>query len=140
RPSMRSKPTFSLRPREIRTVAVHEYKVNVRRPGFIFFTLLIPVLGVIGLIVAGFFSGQASSFLESQFNSAPKVTGVVDRSGLFTPIDPQFASQYRAFPDEAAARQALVAKQTGGYIVIPADYLKNGKINGYSTGGFLDSV
>jgi len=49
---MRSKPTFSLRPREIRTVAVHEYRVNVRRPGFIFFTLLIPALGLIGLVIA----------------------------------------------------------------------------------------
>jgi len=65
---------------------------------------------------------------------------VVDRSGLFTPIAPEFASQYRAFADEAAARQALVAKQVGGYIVIPADYLKTGEITGYSTGGFLDSV
>src|SRR5258706_8765550 len=137
---MRSKPTFSLRPRDIRTVAVHEYIVNVRRPGFIFFTLLIPALGVIGLIIAGFFSGQASNFFESQFTSAPKVVGVVDQTGLFLPIAPEFAGQYRAFADEAAARQALVAKQGGGFILIPPDHLKTGEGPRYLTRGFLESV
>ena len=51
----------------ILTIAGHEYVVNVRRPGFIFFTLLIPALGALTLVVAGFFSGQAASFFASQF-------------------------------------------------------------------------
>jgi len=45
-------------------------------------TLLIPALGLIGLVIAAFFSGQASNFFESQFNNAPKVVGVVDQTGL----------------------------------------------------------
>ena len=55
-------PRASLR--TILTIARHEYAVNVRRPGFIFFTLLIPALGVLSLIVFGFFSGQAASFWQ----------------------------------------------------------------------------
>jgi ABC-2 type transport system permease protein len=137
---MRSKPTFSLRPRAIRTVAVHEFRVNVRRPGFIFFTLLIPALGIIGLIITAFFSGQASDFLENQFDRPPAVIGVVDHTGLFTPIPPQFADEYRAFADEAAARQALVAETIGAYMVVPSNYVERGEIIGYAIGGFFDSV
>ena len=35
--------------RKTLTIARHEYLVNVRRGGFIFATLLIPALGLIGL-------------------------------------------------------------------------------------------
>jgi ABC-2 type transport system permease protein len=126
----------------ILTIAGHEYVVNVRRAGFIFFTLLIPALGLIGLIIAGFFSGQAANFFATQFgglgNSKP--VGVVDHSGLFTPIRPQFASDYTALSDEDAARQALLAQHISAYIVIPADYLASGMINSYSTSGFIESA
>lgn len=133
-------PRASLR--NILTIARHEYAVNVRRPGFVFFTLLIPALGVIGLVVFGFFSGQAASFFANTFgpNRAVNSVGVVDQSGLFTPIRPQFASTYHAFPDEAAARQALLAQRVAAYIVIPPNYLATGKITGYATGGFIESV
>ena len=73
----------------ILTIARHEYIINVRRPGFIFFTLLIPALGALTLVIAGFFSGQAASFFETQFSGlggSSKPVGVVDHSGLFVPI------------------------------------------------------
>jgi ABC-2 type transport system permease protein len=126
----------------ILTIARHEYAVNVRRPGFIFFTLLFPALGLIGLIVAGFFSGQVGRFLESQFAPRPaaQFTGLIDQSGLLTPLDPAFASSYRVYADEAAARAALLAGQVNGYVVIPADYLATGHLTAYAIGGLLDSV
>ncbi len=126
----------------ILTIARHEYAVNVRRPGFIFFTLLIPALGVLSLIVFGFFSGQAASFFISQFGgqSAGKPVGIVDQSGLFVPIPPQFARAYIAFPDETAARQALLAQRIAAYALIPANYLATGKITSYATGGFIESA
>ncbi len=126
----------------ILTIAGHEYVVNVRRPGFIFFTLLIPALGGLTLLIAGFFSGQAASFFASQFGGlgSTKPVGVVDHSGLFVPIKPDFASAYTALPDEDSARRALLAQTIAAYVVIPADYLAKGELSSYSTGGFIESA
>ena len=127
----------------ILTIAGHEYVINVRRPGFIFFTLLIPALGVITLVVAGFFSGQAASFFQSQFGGlggSSKPVGVVDHSGLFVPIPAAYARHYTALADEDTARQALLAQRVAAYLVIPADYLASGKVSSYATGGFIESA
>ncbi len=124
----------------IRIIAWHEYLVNVRRGGFIFTTLLFPALGVIGLLVATFFSGQASRFFENQFGPSVQLVGVVDHSGLFTPIPPKFARQLVALPDEAAAKRALLEKQITAYVVIPADYVASGGLTAYSLGGFNSAI
>jgi ABC-2 type transport system permease protein len=123
------------------TIAGHEYVVNVRRPGFIFFTLLIPALGVLTLVIAGFFSGQAASFFASQFGGlgSSKPVGIVDHSGLFVPIKPNFANAFSTLPDEDSARRALSAQTIAAYVVIPADYLATGKLASYTTGGFIES-
>lgn len=118
-------------------IAWHEYVTNVRRPGFIFTTLLFPALGVIGLVIAAFFSGQASEFFRTTFApDGSNLVGVVDRSGLFTPVPEAFADQFVAFPDEEAARRALVADELAAYLVIPDDYVTSGVITAYSEGGF----
>lgn len=118
------------------TIAWHEYVTNVRRPGFIFATLLIPALGLIGLIIATFFSGQASNFLRDQFVPQDQnPIGVVDASGLYVPIAPRFAKRFTAFSDAEAARQALLDRKIDGYLVIPADYLTQGQIDVYTRDG-----
>ncbi len=122
--------------RQILKIALHEYVTNVRRAGFIFFTLLIPALGIITLVITAFFSGQATRFLTSQFVPSTEKIGVVDQSGLFTPIRPQFADRYTAFPDENAAKQALLSKHITGFIVIPPDYYASGKVISYAQGSF----
>jgi ABC-2 type transport system permease protein len=125
------------------TIAWHEYFTNVRRPGFIFATLLIPALGLIGLIIATFFSGQATNFLRDQFVSGDrKPVGVVDASGLYVPVAPKFAGRFIAFPEAEAARQALLDREIDGYLVIPADYLATGKVDVYTrdTGGFSGAI
>ncbi len=122
------------------TIARHEYLTNLRRPGFIFFTLLIPGLGVLGLIVAAFFSGQATDFLVSQFGGAGKPLGVVDQSGLYGAVPPEYAGRFRAYADEDSARRDLLAEELSGYVIIPPDYVATGEIAAYSTGGFFDAV
>src|SRR5689334_2023001 len=127
----------------ILTIARHEYAVNVRRPGFIFFTLLIPAMGLLGLLVIGFFSNQALNFLETNFdrNNGEKLqTGLVDESGLVSPVPAEFADDYRLFPDDAAARAALLAGEVQGYVVIPADYVETGEVTTYAVGGLFDSA
>jgi ABC-2 type transport system permease protein len=125
----------------IRVIAWHEYVVNVRRGGFIFTTLLFPALGLMGVIVATFFSGQATRFFDNQFGpGGPQRVGVVDQSGLFTPIPDKFARQLTAFPDDASAKRALIDKQITAYIVIPQDYVTKGGITSYSRGGFSSAI
>jgi len=128
--------------RSILTIARHEYGVNVRRAGFIFFTLIVPALGLLGIVVLGFFSGQASDFFTSQFGvgGSQRLVGVVDQSGLFTPIPAAYARSYLGFPTTDAARQALLAGHVAAYVVIPSDYLTSGQVTSYSSGGLLDSA
>jgi ABC-2 type transport system permease protein len=118
------------------TIAWHEYVTNVRRPGFIFATLLIPALGLIGLIIATFFSGQALDFLRTEFvPQGRKPVGVVDQSTLYTPIGDDFVKRFRAYPNEAAARAALLAEEIDAYLVIPADYVAGGELTAYNRSG-----
>jgi ABC-2 type transport system permease protein len=117
-------------------IAWHEYLTNVRRVGFILFTLLPPVFGLIGLVIAAFFSGQATDFLQSQFGDMARPVGVVDQSQLFTPIPAEFAERYRAFPDEASAKQALMTDALSAYVVIPSDYVATGEVTAYSQSRF----
>lgn len=121
---------------KIAIISWHEYTVNVRRIGFIFVTLLFPALGVIGLVVAALFGGQAANLARSQFTPQRRSVGIVDQSKLYAPIASQFADRYIAYPDEDSAKQALLGGKIGSYAVIPADYLSSGKITSYTEGGF----
>ncbi|NOZ07222.1 MAG: ABC transporter permease [Chloroflexi bacterium] len=114
--------------RRIWTIARHEYLVNVRRPTFLLLTAAVPVLGVIGLIVAAFYAGQVGNFFEKQFSGEPEHVGVVDQSGLFTPILADYRAQFYSYPDEGQARQALLAEKVSLYLLIPGDYLATGKV------------
>jgi ABC-2 type transport system permease protein len=134
-------PALRARLSMIRTIAWHEYLVNLRRPGFIFFTLLIPALGLLVLLVAAFFSGQASQFFEDTFSpGAERPAGVVDYSGLYGTVPDEFAGSLRSYPNEAAALEALLAEEVTGYVVIPADYLATGEVTAYARGGLMETV
>jgi ABC-2 type transport system permease protein len=128
-------------------VASQEFLVNVRRPGFIIMTLLIPALGLIGMLVASSFGGEVSGFLESQFASDETATGYVDHSGLLDASqsgyvgEAGYAGEYVAYADEVSARAALVAGEIGSFFVLPADYMETGKVEVYGmSGGFSDFV
>ncbi len=132
--------------RKIWTIARHEYLVNVRRPGFIIMTALVPLLGALGLLVASFFGGQASAFFERQFAPEPKQIGVVDHLGAFTPVLPAYQERYHLFADEEAGREALRADEIATLLVIPKDYVESGQVmvvskgNGFSAAMMEDSA
>ncbi len=127
---------------KIWVIARHEYLVNVRRLAFILVTLSIPAFGLVALLIAAFFGGQASSFLQRQFAEAGGVPmGIVDQSGIYAPLASQVADRYVFFPDETAAKNALLSDRVNAYIVIPADYIQSGKINAYiKQSGFMNSA
>jgi ABC-2 type transport system permease protein len=116
-------------------VALQEFIVNLRRPGFILMTLLIPALGLITLLAISLFGGEMGSFFETQFVPAQKAVGYVDQSGLIKPDLPGYEGQFMAYPDETAARAALLAKVVSYYVILPADYLQTGKVMVYNLGG-----
>ena len=126
--------------RQTLLVAGQELWVNVRRPGFIIMTLLIPVLGLVGLLVASAFGGQVGSFFESQFTPNQTAIGYVDHAGILSAEAAGYANRFVAYPDDASAREALLAKEIDSYFVLQADYLETGKVTVYGIGGGLSTV
>lgn len=106
----------------------HEYLTNVRRPSFIIMTLLIPVVGLAGLLIAAFFGGGASTFLASQFGTESKPIALVDESGEFTPILPEYQDEFQLYPGQETARDALRTGTNDVLMIIPPDYLATGNV------------
>jgi ABC-2 type transport system permease protein len=121
--------------KSILLVAGQELLVNIRRPGYIIMTLLIPALGLVGLLVGSLFGGEVGSFFQSQFTPTQKAIGYVDQSGLVNVELPQYSGQFIRYPDEASARTALMEGKVSSYFVLPAEYLQTGKVVVYGTGG-----
>lgn len=126
----------------ISIIARHEYLVNVRRPGFIFFTLLIPAIGLIALVIGAFFSGQAQSLIASQLPARNRIIGVVDETGLLEAPQPELADRFQVYPSADLANRAFVSNQISSYVVIPPDYVTAGSVTIYARAGLeaADSI
>lgn len=116
-------------------IATQEFIANVRRPGLILVTLAVPLLALLGVVLASLFGGQVGDFMESQFAPQQGVIGYVDGSGLLADPLPQYRDTYRAYPDEESARRALLADEISGYALVPPDYIETGKVVVYGKGG-----
>ena len=110
------------------TIALREYWVNVRRPDFIIFTSLVPLLGIVALVVSVFFGRQAGGAIVRMFDSESDVTAVVDQSGGFTPILPRFEAEFVQYGDEAEARTALENEEVQRVVVVPDTYPQEGDV------------
>ncbi len=126
--------------RKVLTVARHEFIVSLKRPSFIIATLAVPLLGIVGLVVAAYFGGQAGEFFEKQFVGSPKPVGYVDQVGLFTPPLPEYEDFFIPYPDEEAAQEALFAEEIETFLLIPGDYLGTGRVVAYSKGRGLTTA
>jgi ABC-2 type transport system permease protein len=125
--------------RKVWVVARHEYLVNVRRAGFIIMTAIVPVLGIAILAFGTLFAGEArqlGNFIAEQFDIASQTTGVVDQSGYFSPLLPEYRAEGRfiLFESEAQAEAALVAEEVSSVLVIGEDYLETGQVVVVTTG------
>lgn len=117
--------------RKIWTIARHEYLTNIRRTGFIVMTAAVPALGLIALILTVLLlpRGDAvADWLERQFDIGRKPVGVVDRSGYFTPILPEYQGSFVLYEDPEAAEAALRADELQVVLIIGEDYLETGRI------------
>jgi ABC-2 type transport system permease protein len=123
--------------RKVWVVARHEYLINVRRAGFIIMTVLVPALGIVVLLFGAGFAGQASQIgdlLEEQFDFSGKRIGIVDRSGVFSPILPEYQGDFTPYETEAEAESDLTAEEISAVLVIEEDYLETGRVVVMTTG------
>ncbi len=114
--------------RKVWAIARHEYLTNLRRTGFIVWTLAVPFIGLLVLLIAAFAGGQASRFLEQQFLPQEVRVGFVDRSGLFSTVQPEYASQFLAYTDEVQGQADVVGGVIDALLIIPPDYLESGRV------------
>jgi ABC-2 type transport system permease protein len=98
-------------------------------------TLLFPALGLAVLLLVSMFGGRVGDFMESQFEPQDSVMGYVDHSGVLDAELPQYTGDFERYPDEVAAREALLSEEIGAYLVLAADYLETGKVTVYGVGG-----
>lgn len=124
--------------RKIWTIARHEYLLNLKRPGFIIWTLTVPALGLIGLLLMTFLGGQAGAFLESQFIPESQQIGIVDRSGLFTPISENYADKFSAYDSRDAGVTAMQSDEIDSLVIVPENYLETADITVISAEGGMD--
>jgi len=124
--------------RKVWIIARHEYLKNIKRPGFIIWTLLVPVLGAIGLGIAAFAGGQAMNFLEQQFSPEGQVIGFVDHSGIFDPVLPEYQDSYIPYDSEEQGRADLEAEKIDALLIISADYMDTGQVTIINRGGNFD--
>jgi len=121
-------------------IAWHEYRVNVRRPGFILMTLLIPLLGLVALLIGAFFGGQAGAAMTNIFAGSNRAIAIVDQSGRFTPLLPQYAGGFRLFASQEEGVAAVQAETARRLVVIPADYVATGRIRVVSNEGSFSAL
>lgn len=123
--------------RKVWTVARHEYLTNIKRTGFIIMTAIVPALGIVGLLFGTLFAGQArqiGDFIAQQFEVGDKPIGVVDDSGYFSPILPDYEDDFVAYESEEAATEALKADEISKAMLIGEDYLETGEVTVLSMG------
>ena len=117
--------------RKIFVIARHEYLTNVKRLGFIIMTAIVPALGAVGLLLVTILGGefrQIGDFLARQVVGEEKPLGVVDDSGLFSPLQADYREDFVLYQSEEAAGDALEAAQISEALLIPEDYLETGKV------------
>ncbi len=120
--------------RKVIAIARHEYTVNIRRPGFIIFTLLVPVMGLLVMALILLSGSALADYLETLFVFSRQPIAVVDASGYFRPILPEFADEFVLYPNQESARAAVDTGQARAAFFIPADYLQKGRVWVYSSG------
>jgi len=114
-------------------VARRELRTALGRPAYIIFAYILPVAAV--LILAGIRAYQSRPGADLTAASEPSeseiidVEGYVDPGGLIQVIPDDIPpGRLIAFPDEAAARQALLEGEIDSYYLIPADYIASGTL------------
>ena len=111
-------------------VMIAEIRVSLHRKTFVLFALALPlVLGLIALTFMIANRGGSEKAPEPVVQAVVTNQGYVDEGGLIRTLPAEVtAGELAAYGSRQEAQAALDAGQIGGYFVVPADYLQNGKL------------
>jgi ABC-2 type transport system permease protein len=125
--------------RNIWLVIKHDIGVTLRQRSFWIFTFLVPVillaLNIYNVIESDAMGGPAPETSEEE--TAPEIAGLpaiglVDEANLVAEMPPGFPEDlFMRFPDKAAARAALEDGIVAQYVYLPADYVRDRRIEIY---------
>ncbi len=110
--------------RNIWIIARHEYVKNIKRTGFLVFTLGVPVLLLVVSLLSSWGTVNFGSLFERLFVPPEEVEriGLVDQSGQFTPILPDYSDDFQPFETSEAGREAVRTGDIDTLLVIPDTY------------------
>ena len=117
---------------KIGLVVKQELSNTLRRPTYVFFAVVLPMLIVLVLLVVNFLQqsdtgSPASNAEPGQF--ALQKEGYVDLAGVILTLPPDMPPDVlRPYATEQLARQALEAGEIDAYYIIPQDYIDEGEI------------
>ena len=125
--------------RNIWLVIKHDIGVTLRQRSFWIFTFLVPVillaLNIYNVIESDALGGSAPEAGEEE--TAPEIAGLpaiglVDEANLVAEMPPGYPEDlFVRFPDKAAARAALEDGTVEQYVYVPADYVRDSRIEIY---------
>ncbi len=104
----------------------HEFLNTVKRKGFVFMTLIVPLAALLAIGVAQLVSGIVRPAVEVT------TIGYVDEPGGFQHYTSQGNIKLVRFDTPEDATEALVKSDIEEYFVIPSDYASTGVINRYT--------
>ncbi len=101
----------------------HEFLHTIKSVSFIIMTLIVPVLGLLGIGITALVTTLSEPSVEEI-----TAIGYVDKVGMFDDQTVQGLIKLVPFASREDATQALVRKDVTEYIIIPADYKSSGTI------------
>lgn len=133
--------------RKVSAIARTEYLVHVRRPSFLAITLIVPALGLAILGLMAFMilrpadidrwmkeqlsqdqRSRTTRWLMEVSEEGRKPIGIVDQSGLFHPILPEYQESFIRYDHRDRAEADLRDGKLVAVLVIEPDYLKTGRV------------
>ena len=117
-----------------RLIFRHELVNAIKRKGFIIMTLIVPVLGLLGIGIFSLVSAGAGP-------TVVEITtiGYVDEIGGFDSYTTQGNIELVSFDTQDDATAALINHDVAEYFVIPEDYTSTGVINRYTLARELET-
>ncbi len=112
----------------------HEFLNAIKRKGFIIMTLIVPVLGLLGIGIFSLVSATAGPAVVET-----TTIGYVDEAGGFDQYTTQGNIELVGFDTQDEATVALINHDVAEYFVIPADYMSTGVINRYTLARELET-
>jgi len=106
----------------------HEFRGMVKRTSYIVTTLLLPLVGVLGIVIYNLVQALSGGAVEVQ---VPKI-GYIDQVGIFSEATQQPGAELVAYQSADGAKADLIKGDIKEYFIIPGDYIAKGVLERFS--------